>query len=223
MSVVASMARKELLELRYNKGVLMSIAAFTIVFCVISPSGSSDLSMILLSTMMGMYAAFGISGQAFNSEKQSGSLETTFCGPVELRELWLGKIIGTLVPALVVAYAAVGIVLAEAFVRSTPIVIGLTVAVYLIAILPALVAAFIGIMGFIQLNFGARQTRLLSTAALALIISLLTASLSLPQEGNLISWQAIAIIGLAAVLLLTSPALLVNRLSKERIVLTSEA
>ena len=48
-------------------------------------------------------------------------------------------------------------------------------------------------MGFIQLNFNARQTRILSTAVLVLIISLLTASLSLPLEGSLISWQAVAV------------------------------
>jgi len=221
--VVSSVARKELFELRYNKGVLASIAVFAFIFCVINQAGGSDIAVVLLSTMMGMYAAFGISGQAFNSEKLSGSLETMFCGPVELRELWFGKIVGTLVPALAVSYAVGVLVTALAAVRSAPITIGLPAAIYVIAVLPALVAAFIGVMGFIQLNFNARQTRILSTAVLVLIISLLTASLSLPLEGSLISWQAVAVMGAAAALLLTLPALLVNRLSKERIVLTSEA
>lgn len=222
MSTIVSVARKELLELRYNKGALMSIAVFAIVFCVISPVGSSDLALVFLSTLMGMYSAFGISGQAFNNEKQSGILETMFCGPVELRELWFGKLAGMLVPALAVAYAVVGLLIGTALVSSMPVAIGLPVIIYLLAVLPALVASFIGLMGFIQLNFDARMTRLLSTAALALIVSLMTASMTLPQEGSLISWQAVAVLGLAAALLLTLPALLVNRLSKERIVLTSE-
>jgi hypothetical protein len=149
-------------------------------------------------------------------------LETAFCGPVELRELWFGKIAGTLIPALVVSYAVTGLFMMLGSLRSAPVDIGLPAAIYIAAVLPALVAAFIGIMGFIQLNFNARQTRILSTAALVLIVSLLTASLSIPMEGSLISWQAVAVIGLAAALLLTLPALLVNRLSKERIVLTSE-
>lgn len=222
MSVITSVARKELFELRHNKGVLASIAVFAFIFCVVNQAGGSDIVLVLLSTMMGMYAAFGISGQAFSGEKMSGVLETMFCGPVELRELWLGKIVGTMVPALLVAYASAGLVTVMAAVRSAPISVGLPAAVYLIAILPALVAAFIGIMGFIQLNFSARHVRILSTAALILIISLLTATLSLPMEGSLISWQAIMVMGLAAALLLTLPTLLVGRLSKERIVLTSE-
>ncbi len=222
MSVIFSVARKELFELRYNKGVLASIAVFTLIFCVVNRAGGSDIALVLLSTMMGMYAAFGISGQAFSGEKMSGCLETMFCGPVELRELWFGKILGTMVPALVVAYASAGLVAVMAAARSAPISMGLPSTIYLIAILPALVAAFIGIMGFIQLNFGPRHTRILSTAALVLIISLLTATMSLPMEGSLISWQAVAVMGLAAALLLTLPTMLVGRLSKERIVLTSE-
>jgi len=223
VSIVSTVARKELLELRYNKGVLASIAVFTVVFSIMSPAASgSELSLMLVSTMMGMYAAFGISGQAFSGEKMSGSLETLFCGPVELRELWFGKLAGTLVPALVVSYAVVGIELALAYSNHAALALSLPVILYIVAVLPALVAAFIGLMGFIQLNFDARMTRLLSTVVLVLMIALITAAISLPFEGSLISWQTVAIIGLAAALLLTLPALLVNRLSKERIVLTSE-
>lgn len=223
MSVATTVAREELLELRYNKGVLASIAVFAVIYTILPSTGGSDLALVYLVTLMGMYAAFGISGQAFNQEKLSGSLETTFCGPVELRELWFGKIAGTLVPAMAVAYATTALFLALKFARSAPIQVGLPAAIYIAAVLPALVAAFIGVMGFIQLNFGARQTRILSTVALVFIISLLTASMSLPLEGSLISWQTVAVLGITAALLLTLPALLVNRLSKERIVVTSEA
>ncbi len=57
---------------------------------------------------------------------------------------------------------------------------------------------------------------------MVLIFSMLAVLISLPQNSADVSWLGLALIAVAAAGLLTVPALLVNRLSKERIILTSE-
>jgi ABC-type Na+ efflux pump permease subunit len=221
MSVMLTVARKELLELQANKRVLISIAIFAMLFAWLNSSAFSELQWIFLSTMIGMYASFSLSGQAFNQEKMSGTLETQFCGPVDIRDLWSGKILGTLIPAVVISYFA-AIVSVVLVLGEGPVAIGLPAVVYLVAVLPALVASFIGLMGFVQLNFEARTTRMVSVGVMVLIFSMLAVLISLPQNSAEVSWQSLALIAVAAAGLLTVPALLVNRLSKERIILTSE-
>ena len=220
MSAVLTVARKELLELRYNRQVLVWMVAFAVIFAWISSGSSSEVSLLYTSTLMGMYGAFALSGQAFIQEKLSGSLESLLCGPVTLRQLWFGKLLGTLLPATAAAYAAALIILL--FGPPGTAGLGAPSVVYLIAVLPALLIAFIGIMGFVQLNFEAKRTRLISIAVMALIVALLMASLSITGNGATVSWEALAAAGLGGAGLTALPYLLVNRLSKERIVMTSE-
>ncbi len=221
MSVMLTVARKELLELRSNKRVLASIVLFAMVFAWVNSSVFSELQWIFLSTLIGMYAAFSLSGQAFNQEKMSGTLETQFCGPLEVRDLWTGKILGTLIPAVLIAYAAASVSVLLVITQGSEVGVSLPSIIYVVAVLPALVASFIGLMGFIQLNFEARMTRMLSMAVMVLIIFMLTSMISLQMSGSM-SWTSIVLIAVVVAGLLTLPALLVNRLSKERIILTSE-
>ena len=151
----------------------------------------------------------------------SGTLETQFCGPVDIRDLWSGKILGTLIPAVVISYLA-AVVSVILVLGEGPVAIGLPAVVYIAAVLPALVASFIGLMGFVQLNFEARTTRMVSVGVMVLIFSMLAVLISLPQNSAEVSWQSLALLGVAAAGLLAVPAMLVNRLSKERIILTSE-
>ncbi len=222
MSVLLTVARKELLELRSNRRVLISIILFAMVFAWINSSVFSELQWMLFSTLIGMYASFSLSGQAFNQEKMSGTLETQFCGPVEVRDLWAGKILGTLIPAVLISYAAAVLSTFLIMSRGSSAIIGMPAMAYVVVVLPAMVASFIGLAGFIQLNFEARITRLLSIGIMVLIISMLTAATTLAQEGGTVSWSSIALLAVIAAGLLSLPALLVNRLSKERIILTSE-
>lgn len=220
MSAVLTVARKELLELRYNRQALVWMVAFAAIFAWISSGSHSEVSLLYTSTLMGMYGAFALSGQAFIQEKLSGSLETLLCGPITLRQLWFGKLLGTLLPATAVAYAAALIILSFGPLGAAGL--GALSAVYLVAVLPALLIAFIGIMGFVQLNFEAKRTRLISIAVMALILALLMASLSITGNGATVSLEALAVAGLGGAGLTALPYLLVNRLSKERIVMTSE-
>ena len=220
MSAVLTVARKELLELRYNRQVLVWMVAFAAMFAWISSGSPSEVSLLYTSTLMGMYGAFALSGQVFIQEKLSGSLESLLCGPVTLRQLWFGKLLGTLLPATAVAYATALIILLFGPLGAAGL--GAPSAVYLVAVLPALLIAFIGIMGFVQLNFEAKRTRLISIAVMALIVALLMTSLSITGNGATVSWEALAVAGLGGAGLTALPYLLVNRLSKERIVMTSE-
>ena len=220
MSAVLTVARKELLELRYNRQVLVWMVAFAAMFAWISSGSPSEVSLLYTSTLMGMYGAFALSGQVFIQEKLSGSLESLLCGPVTLRQLWFGKLLGTLLPATAVAYAAALIILSFGPLGAAGL--GAPSAVYLVAVLPALLIAFIGIMGFVQLNFEAKRTRLISIAVMALIVALLMTSLSITGNGATVSLEALAVAGLGGAGLTALPYLLVNRLSKERIVMTSE-
>jgi ABC-type Na+ efflux pump permease subunit len=185
-----------------------------------SSSGSLEVSLLFTSSFMGMYGAFALSGQAFDQEKLTGTLETLLCGTVTLRQLWLGKILGTLLPAAMVAYAAAAIFLYRG--PDGAMLFSVQLAVYLALILPALLTAFIGVMGFVQLHFDSRRTRMISIAVMALIGVLLLTSPTMAGEVARLSWEALAIAGLMGAGLTALPYLLVNRLSKERIIMTSE-
>jgi len=220
MSVVLTVAKRELLELRYDRQVLVWLIAFVTIFSWMSSSGSLEVSLLFTSSFMGMYGAFALSGQTFDQEKLTGTLETLLCGPVTLRQLWFGKILGTLLPAAMVAYAAAAIVLYRG--PDGAMLFSVQLAVYLALILPALLTAFIGVMGYVQLHFDSRRTRMISIAVMALIGVLLLTSLTMAGEVARLSWEALAIAGLMGAGLTALPYLLVNRLSKERIIMTSE-
>ena len=82
MSVVLTVAKRELLELRYDRQVLVWLIAFVTIFSWMSSSGSLEVSLLFTSSFMGMYGAFALSGQAFDQEKLTGTLETLLCGTV---------------------------------------------------------------------------------------------------------------------------------------------
>ena len=63
---------------------------------------------------------------------------------------------------------------------------------------------------------------MISIAVMALIGVLLLTSLTMAGEVARLSWEALAIAGLMGAGLTALPYLLVNRLSKERIIMTSE-
>jgi hypothetical protein len=94
--------------------------------------------------------------------------------------------------------------------------------VFVAVMVPMVIIASTGILGLIQLSLNARYVRVLSVGVIALVFSLLGIAISVPQQGGLISWQSLAMLGAMMLGLLAIPMVLVNRLSKERIVLTSE-
>lgn len=223
MSTILVLARRELMELKRNRMVLASMVMMVCVFTWMSSGNTSEWQLLSLAAMIGIYCSYAMSGQTFIGEKISGSIETLFCGPVSNRDIWFGKMLGTLLPSMALSYASVGLSLLIASSRGEEVSFGLPLAMFIVIATPLIIMASTGILGYIQLSFDPRFVRVMSVGVIAAVFSLLTISLSIPAQGSLISWQSFALMGALMLGLLAIPFLLVGRLSKERIVMTGGA
>ena len=112
---VLIVARKELHEMLLNKWTLVSAAIFAMLFGLVSGAvttvpgqpASLDGHILYLAPFIGAFTGFILCGAVFFREKQSGVVETLLCTPLDLRSIWMGKVIGVTVPAFMMSLLAV--------------------------------------------------------------------------------------------------------------------
>jgi ABC-type Na+ efflux pump permease subunit len=120
---VRAIVRKELRDLRRNRSVAAAMGILPVVFCVqpfvavftLDPAASATLRhQHVLLFMLGIPALVPSFVAAYSvvGERQQGTLEPVLTTPIRREELLLGKAIGALVPAVVVAYLVYGLFLA---------------------------------------------------------------------------------------------------------------
>ncbi|GIE48681.1 hypothetical protein Ani05nite_22150 [Amorphoplanes nipponensis] len=116
---VRAVVAKELRDFRRNRALLASMAVVPAVFCVqplvtvftLDPSVSTALGQQhVLLYMLGIPAVVPsfIAAYAVVGERQQGTLEPVLTTPISGGELLLGKALGALLPALLVAYGVYG-------------------------------------------------------------------------------------------------------------------
>ncbi|QSZ67257.1 hypothetical protein RJ40_06950 [Methanofollis aquaemaris] len=231
MSSIMTVAQKEARLILMSRQTLISaiiiVAVFslTMVPTILSIEGeegnSIDQALFMLPVVIGVFLGYIFTAQVFLREKTEGTIETLLCTPISLRNLWAGKVIGTVVPAY--ALTLVGVLLivgtastlgGETVLPSPPII------AHLLTVVPAFIAAAVGGLGFVQLLLGLKENQIINVIIIFLVIfsfSLMTGLLD-PAFG--IGWSMVGSLAAVAAVLLLILAWGTRYLNKERIVTT---
>jgi ABC-2 type transport system permease protein len=228
MNGVFVIAKKEIRQLTHNMQLMVSAFVMAFVFgaisgpALIATGGAGtgvgiDTLLFTYGLMIGLLIGYILSGQTFLREKQDGTIETLLAGPLPIKEIWLGKVIGVLIPAYVLTLASTvlmiiiaGALRGEAYIPSGPIIL------HFITVVPAFIACGVGVLGFIQLLLGMRE----NIAVIFGLIFLISFSRELLGPGFAISWagEGVALVIMVALLLAVNA--MTRFLDKERIVRT---
>jgi ABC-2 type transport system permease protein len=222
-------AKKELRELAINKGTWISALVFGLLFTLTSlgtvtttaeqgGTVSLDWPLIYLSMFVGVFAGFVLCGAVFFREKQSGVIETLLCTPLDLRSIWLGKVLGVAIPSYLLGLLSAGVLAALSLSVASVAVPSLLVLFHLVIVAPLFISSAIGLVGYVQLAMGMRENRMISMGIFVLLIMGLSVSSGVVQENAALVGEVVVSLLLGAVLLLALSFVLSNRLDKERIV-----
>jgi ABC-2 type transport system permease protein len=225
-------AGRELRAVILNKRIIFSIVIFLIIWGVVaaprfisfSPGeGISENGIFYMTTVLSMYIALLLSSQAFINEKRDGRIETLLCSPIDLNMFWFGKVLGVVIPGYIGAIAVSLLLFIGANVMNPSLVIpSAPLLVYLLIGVPFVLAAFTGLLGFIQLYFGMRGNRVFNLVVLLLIFMLLGAASVLIGSRGVFSWGAVAVMSAGSIALLAVDRYLTRFLNKEKIITSSE-
>jgi ABC-2 type transport system permease protein len=232
MNGIYVIARKEIRLFLHNPQLLVSAVIFSLVFGLISgpavimtTSGVSEgqvyTLLVSLSLMTGLLIGYLLSGQTFLREKQEGTIETLLAGPLPLRQIWLGKVLGVLVPAyiLTVFSSVLMIGIASAMSGQTSLPPG-PIIVHMVIVVPAFIASGVGLLGFVQLLLGMRENQIINIVVIFGLIFLISFSRELMGPGFEITWSAEGLFLAFAVVLILITKALTRVLDKEKIVRT---
>lgn len=230
MEQVGIVARKELKELAINKGTWVSALVFGMLVTLTNLSTvmataeqggvvSLDWPLIYLSMFAGVFAGFVLCGAVFFREKQSGVIETLLCTPLDLRSIWLGKVLGVAIPSYLMGLLSAGVLAVLSLSSAAPIAApSLLVLFHLLVVAPLFISAAIGLVGYVQLAMGMRENRLISMGVFFLLIVGLMVSSGIIQEDSTLMGQVVIALFAGAVALLAISFVLSKRLDKEKIV-----
>jgi ABC-2 type transport system permease protein len=224
-------AKRELEDMLSNKRVLFSILMFVIIWGVIAGprfvqfgAGISETGMFYMATVLSIYVVMIVSSQAFVNEKRGGRIEVLLCTPVDLRTFWSGKVAGVVVPGYIAGIVVTAILtVASSVISGAPGGTGVVIPAapllfYVFIALPVMLAAFGGLLGFIQLFFGMRENRIFNLVIFILIFGLLGAAGALAGGGGMISWRAVGTVLAGACILFIIDLYLTRFLNKEKII-----
>lgn len=226
-------ARKEIRELLCNKGILfigLGLALFFSVFrslVIIKGEGSTaamslDSSLFFLPAAIGFFVTYISASQIFLREKMDRVIETLLCAPVNLRQIWLGKVLGITGFAYLLSLLTVSVILVVSNILSDSLLLpSAPILVHVVLVVPTFVAALAGLLGFAQFRLGMRESRILNFVIFVPTFAALYGYAGLSALTSLaIPWAYVGILFAISVLLLATTAYLTKRLSKERIVTT---
>jgi ABC-2 type transport system permease protein len=229
MEQVGMVAKKELQELASNKGALITVLVFGMLFTftslgtvTISAEGSAasvDWPVIYLSMFVGVFAGFTLCGTVFFREKQNGVIETLLCTPLSLRSIWLGKVLGVAIPSYLFGLLSSGILVLLTYAAVGAVALpSLLVPFHLLVVAPIFISSAVGLVGYVQLAMGMKENRFISMGVFILLIIGLSLSSGLVKEDATLVGQVVLSLLIGAVALLTISFLLSKRLDKEKIV-----
>ena len=225
-------ARKETKELLSTKSTIFVGLAFVVFFSFLnslavikgkdsSSAVSLDSSVFYLSAMVGLFIAYMSTGQVFLREKADRVIETLMCAPVNLRQIWLGKVLGVTVAAYSLSFITALVIIVILSILSSSLLLPTTaILVHVLLVVPALIAAFTGLLGFIQFRLGMRESRILNFVLFAPLFAGLYGAGYVMGGSFAVSWIQVGFLFGASAILLAVSAYLTRRLSKERIVTT---
>ena len=222
--------RKELRELLGVRSSLFTGIAFALFFggmYSLRLTGEMPLALdvtlgsllFFLTTMIGVFLGYSSTSQIFLREKMDQVVETLLCSPASLREVWLGKTVAVTMFAHVMALGAGVLTSIVTSARmGTMVVPNAAVILYLVGVLPLVIACLVGALGFAQMLLGMKENRIIGLVLFIPIFAGLY-GLGYTSTGTLaIGWLQVGIATLVAVVVLCVLAWGTRLLSRERIV-----
>ena len=225
-------ARKETRELMRTKSTMLIGLAFAFFFSILyslavikgkdsTSAISLDSSVFYLSAMVGLFIAYMSTGQIFLREKADRVIETLMCAPVNLRQIWLGKVLGATAVAYSLSFLTALMIIVISSILSSSLLLPTTaILVHVLLVVPTLIAAFAGLLGFVKFRLGMRENRILNFVIFAPLFAGLYGMGYVMGGSFAISWTHVGILFAISVLLLIITAYITKGLSRERIVTT---
>ena len=169
--------------------------------------------------MLGIFMGYLFSGRVFFNEKREGIIETLLCTPLSLRQIWSGKVVGVTIPAYFIALLTAALITIIGNIFSTSMLLpSPAIFLHIFLVVPAFIAAAVGLLGFGHSLLGMRENQILNISIFFVIFLALFFTKNVISGGYVVSWMAVGVLLLVAVLLLTLTVYLTRYLSKERIV-----
>lgn len=171
--------------------------------------------------MLGIFTAYLFSGTVFFNEKREGIIETVLCTPLSLRQLWSGKVVGVTIPAYLISLLSAALMTILGNIFSTSMLLpSPAIALHIFLVVPAFIAAAVGLLGFGHSLLGMRENQIINLLTFVALFGALAFTKNIMAGGFAVSWMAVGVLLLVAVLLLALISYLTRYLSKERIVTT---
>jgi len=175
---------------------------------------SVESLMFYLPPCLGILVGFSLSA-SFVKEKREGTVEALLCTPLTLRELWLGKVMGlTTVSHVVSTVSTLTLVGLKGY------VISVEMAVYLIVVVPAVVASAIGLLGFLYYVLGMKEVKVLNYMVFLALFAMLRLAVKRLALSTALAWWGMGMMLALSLAILGITYYLVGGLSSERIITT---
>jgi ABC-2 type transport system permease protein len=183
--------------------------------------GTFNNLMFYFVLMLGIFMAYMFSGKVFFNEKREGNIETLLCTPLSLRQIWFGKVVGVTIVAYLIALLSAALITIIANIFSTSMLLPLpAIFVHIFLVVPAFIAATVGLLGFGHLLLGMRENQILNISFFIVIFFAISLPKNVIGGGFAVSWIEVGVLLMVAVLLLVFVSYLTRYLSKERIITT---
>lgn len=230
---IGSIVWKEFQEIRGNKSILFVAVSFPLIFTYIGMysmfvlkdatqkttySNLIDNMVLYVAFLTTIYIGYILTSQLFYKEKTNKTIETLLCTPLDLKSIWLGKIIAIFSIAYLISLLfGLGTLFVINFNLSTKMIPS-TIGLFLIFIvLPLLGFAVFGILGFI--NLWLLKPYIVNIASLLIFIAIVT-SVGNNLTAISLNWSLTSMLLGFSLLLLLITGSCIRFLNKERIILT---
>ena len=225
---VKIVAVKEMREIITSKGTIASTVFFALWFGLLNgqtstgtTSESLSRQLFFMAPMLGALMGYLLTGTVFSNEKKDGVIETLLCTPLDLRTVWLGKLIGVSVIAYLASLISIAFVILLASMGANMLLVpSLIIIVHIIVTVPVFTAAVVGLIGYSQLLLGMKENTVIGVFTfLGLFIGISVAGQLISGSGG-ITLSMLLIMFLVAAALLTFTFYLARYLSKEKVITT---
>ncbi|MFA5452745.1 MAG: ABC transporter permease subunit [Candidatus Methanomethylophilaceae archaeon] len=237
MNPILVVAKKEMRLIAKNRSLIMSIVLFMGIFGGITSLGAImsivegdvesivsalDSLMMYLVLMLGIFSGYFLSSQAFLGEKTGGTIETLLCSPLPLRDIWLGKVIGVMIPSYAIALlVATALVVLSNIAADFLVLPSIVMILFVLFVVPVYIACAIGLLGFVQLLLGMKENQIINIVLVVGFIGAISVFDSLVAEGVVVmSAPVVGGMFVLSILLLGGIGYMTRILNREKIVTT---
>ncbi|HEY3419871.1 MAG TPA: hypothetical protein VGK23_04890 [Methanomassiliicoccales archaeon] len=225
---VKIVALKEMHEITSSRGTVISTIFFALWFGLLNGQSTIGLTsesltrqLFYLAPMLGALMGYLLTGTVFSNEKKDGVIETLLCTPLDLRSIWMGKLIGVSVVAYLASLISITFVISLASMSAGVLLVpSAIILVHIVVTVPLFTAAVVGLIGYAQLLLGMKENTVIGIFTfLGLFIGITVVGQLVGGSGS-ITVLMLLVMFLVAAGMLTFTFYLARFLSKEKVITT---